>query len=557
MSETIFIGVAWPYANGSLHIGQIAGANVPADILARYHRMKGNRVLMVSGSDQHGTPITIKADQTGKTPQEIAEYYQREYLECWQKLGISFDLYTSTHTKNHEEVVQDIFLRLLEKGYLYRDTVSQLYCPNCKRFLPDRYVEGICPNCKTPGARGDQCDACGKPLNAPELLEPYCRTCKTTPEPKDSEHFFLKLSSFQEKLEKWAEENKAKWRPNVYGFTQRYLKEGLKDRAITRDIEWGVPVPVKGFENKRIYVWFEAVVGYLSASRQWAAEVAGDKDKWHDFWDETKGAKSYYFLGKDNIPFHTIIWPAMLSGYGGLNLPYDVPANEFLTIEGKKISTSRNWAVWVPDYLARYDTDPLRYILSINMPETSDTDFSWREFVRRNNDELVATYGNLVNRVLTFTYRNFEGKVPEHGRPDDSSMTLEKKAKDTQAQVDTLLEQCHFKSAIIQTMALAQEANRYLDEKAPWKSIKTNRQAAADALYTTINVIARLKNLLYPFLPFSSQKVHEYLGYNNDIEESGRQPLELPPRQSLRESQPLFKKLDESVIEEETKRIGT
>jgi len=341
MSERIFIGVAWPYANGSLHLWHIAGADLAADIFARYHRVKGNEVLMVSGSDQHGTPITLKAEQEGKTPREIIDFYQREYLDCWQKLGISFDLYTGTDTKNHTEVVHDIFLKLLEKGHLYKDTVSQLYCPTCKRFLPDRYVEGTCPFCKTPGARGDQCDACGKPLNTTELIAPYCRICKTTPVPKDSEHYFLKLSAFQEKLEKWAG-SQERWRPNVAGFTQRYLKEGLRDRAITRDIEWGVPVPVKGFENKRIYVWFEAVIGYLSASKEWAKEIAGDKEKWHDFWDTGKGAKSYYFMGKDNIPFHTIIWPAMLMGYEGLNLPYDVPANEFLTIEGKKISTSKN-----------------------------------------------------------------------------------------------------------------------------------------------------------------------------------------------------------------------
>jgi methionyl-tRNA synthetase len=553
MSEKIFIGVAWPYANGPLHIGQIAGANLPADIFARYHRLKGNEVLMVSGSDQHGTPITIKAEQTGKTPREIADFYQREYLDCWQKLGISFDLYTTTDTKNHAEVAQDIFLKLLEKGYLYRDTVSQLYCPSCQRFLPDRYVEGVCPSCGASGARGDQCDACGKPLNVTELIDPYCRTCKTTPVPRDSEHFFLKLSAFQERLEKWVREQ-THWRPNVVGLTQRYLKEGLKDRAITRDIEWGVPVPVEGFEHKRIYVWIEAVIGYLSASKEWAARQ-GDDDGWRPFWQD--GVKSYYFLGKDNIPFHTIIWPAMLMGYGGLALPYDVPANEFLTIEGRKISTSKNWAVWVPDYLERYDPDPLRYILSINMPETSDTDFSWREFVRRNNDELVATYGNLVNRVLTFTYRNFEGRVPEHEDRDDSSRRLLKEAENTLAAVDTSLGKCSFRDAIKNAMALAQAANRYLDDKAPWKAIKEDKNAAAAALYVALDVIAQLKTMFAPFLPFSSRKVHEYLGFEGKVEDSNWKWQDLPPGQKLGEPQPLFKKLDESIIEEETKRIGT
>jgi len=557
MSERILIGVAWPYADGSLQLGNLAGADLPADIFARYHRLKGNEVLMVSGSDQHGTPITLKAEQEGKTPQKIIDHYQREFLECWQKTGISFDLFTGTNTNNHAEIVRDIFLKLLEKGYLYRDTVSQLYCPNCSRFLPDRYVEGTCPFCKTPGARGDQCDACSKPLNATELVNAYCRICKTEPISRESEHFFLKLSAFQERLAKWAEEKKSIWRPNVYGFTQRYLKEGLRDRAITRDIEWGVPVPVEGFEKKRIYVWFEAVIGYLSASKEWSKKIAQENDKWLDFWAEDRGAKSYYFLGKDNIPFHTIIWPAILLGYGGLNLPTDVPANEFLTIEGKKISKSRNWAVWLPDYLSRYDPDPLRYILSINMPETGDTDFSWREFVRRNNDELVATYGNLVNRVLTFTYRNFEGKVPEPGKLDESSRQLLKEAEKTQNAVDECLGKCSFKDAIKTAMALAHAANRYLDDKAPWKKIKEDRKAAATSLYVTLNIIAQLKMLLSPFLPFSSQKVHEYLGYDGKIEDYGWQWQELPPGQKLREPKPLFKKLDESIIEEETARIGT
>jgi methionyl-tRNA synthetase len=555
MSERIFIGVAWPYANGSLHLGHIAGAYLPADIFARYHRLKGNEVLMVSGSDQHGTPITLKAEQEGKTPRDIIDFYQREYLDYWQRLGISFDLYTGTDTDNHTAVAQDIFLRLLEKGYLYKNKVSQMYCPKCQRYLADRYVEGTCPFCKTPGARGDQCDACSKPLNATELIKPYCRICKTEPIVKESEHFFLKLSAFQEKLQKWADKQ-TQWKPNVLGFTQRYLKEGLPDRAITRDIEWGVLVPVKGYENKRLYVWFEAVIGYLSASKEWAKTV-GDSEKWHDFWDEGKGAKSYYFMGKDNIPFHTIIWPSMLLGYGGLNIPTDVPANENLTLEGKKFSTSQNWAVWVPDYLSRYDPDPLRYILSINMPETSDADFSWREFVRRNNDELVATYGNLVNRVLTFTYRNYDGKTPEAGTLDTTDKNIIKDADACLEKVGESISKCSFKQAIQSAMALAQQGNRYLDDKAPWKKIKEDKQSAATSLYVAINVISRLKTMLMPFLPFSSQKVHEYLGFDGKLEDAGWAAQPVPAGQKLREPKPLFTKLDESIIEEETKRIGT
>jgi methionyl-tRNA synthetase len=551
MSEKILVAVAWPYANGSLHLGQIAGAYLPADIFARYHRLAGNDVLMVSGSDQHGTPITIKAEQEGKKPAEIADRYHREFLESWQKLGISFDLFTTTGTENHTEVTQDIFLTLLKKGYIYKDKVSQPYCPKCKRFLPDRYIEGTCPFCQSTSARGDQCDDCGKPMNPAELLEPRCRLCGTTPRFEDSEHFFLKLSAFQEKLLEWLKP-KGYWRTNVLNFTTRYLEDGLKDRAITRDIDWGVPVPLEGYEKKRIYVWFEAVIGYLSASKEWA-KSNGDGEGWRPFW-QGQDARSYYFIGKDNIPFHTIIWPAMLMGYEGLNLPYDVPANEFLTIEGKKLSTSRNWAVWLPDYLSRYAPDPLRYLLSINMPENGDTDFSWREFFRRNNDELVATYGNLVNRVLTFVSRNFDGCVPRPGELDDQSRALLKKAEEAIPNVGDLISRCHFKQGIMAAMALAQEANRYLDDKSPWKIIKEDRHGAATSLYVALGVISALKTALYPFLPFSSQKLHQMLGFDGD--EDGWK-LKLPKAgQKLGKVEPLFVKLDEKLVDEETARLG-
>jgi methionyl-tRNA synthetase len=554
MSERIFIGVAWPYANGSLHLGHIAGANLPADIFARYHRLKGNEVLMVSGSDQHGTPITIRAEQEGKTPAEIAEYYHRDFMESWQKLGITWDLYTSTGTANHAEVAQDMFRILLDKGYIYKDSTLQPYCPKCERFLPDRYVEGTCPHCNDKGARGDQCDECGKPLNAGELIDPRCRHCGTPPEFRQTEHFFLKLSSFQDRLQEWVK-TKTYWRPNVANFTLGFLNSGLKDRAITRDIDWGIEVPVEGFENKRFYVWYENVIGYLSASKEWA-KLKGEPEKWREFWDANQDVKSYYFLGKDNIVFHTMNWPAMLMGYEGLKLPYDVPANEFLTIESKKGSTSRNWAIWVPDFLSRYDPDPLRYILSINMPETSDTDFSWHEFVRRNNDELVAAYGNLVNRVLTFTYRNFDGCVPEPVELDEAGQEITDSMKSTFASMSNSLEQCNFRNAIQDAMALSRMTNVYLDEKSPWKVIKENKQSAASTLYVALNIISGLKTLFSPFLPFSSQEVHEYLGFSGTVEEYGWKPQELPPGQKLQEPRPLFAKLDENIIEEEIQRLG-
>ncbi len=574
MSERIFIGVAWPYADGPLHLGHIAGAYLPPDIFARYHRIKGNEVLMVSGSDQHGTPITIKAEQEGKTPGEIATQYHQQFLDSWQRLGISFDLFTNTSTANHAEVSCDVFLTLLHKGYIYKATVSQPYCSHCQRFLSDRYIEGTCPYCSSSGARGDQCDECGKPINTVELVDPRCRLCSTTPQFKDSEHFFLKLTAFEDRLLDWVRKQ-THWRPNVLNFTTRYLEQGLKDRAITRDIEWGIPVPLDGFGDKCLYVWFEAVIGYLSATKEWA-KSGGDEERWRSFWQGE--VKSYYFIGKDNIPFHTIIWPAMLMGYNdNLNLPYDVPANEFLTIEGRKLSTSRNWAVWLPDYLSRYDPDPLRYLLSINMPETGDTDFSWHEFVRRNNDELVATYGNLVHRVLTFVYRNFDGCVPTHSNYDvlckymddlsvdmyklnlnidESTANMIEAAKEAFRSIDMNLSQCHFKQAIMWAMHLAQDTNRYLDEKSPWKVIKEDRQAAADSLYIALCMISHLKTMLSPFLPFSSQKLHKLLGFKGNVEDDGWQPHIPLPGQKLLSPEPLFTKLDEWLVEEETSRLG-
>jgi len=551
MTERIFIGVAWPYANGSLHLGQIAGAYLPSDIFARYHRLKGNDVLMVSGSDQHGTPITVRAEQEGRAPREIASKYHEDFLDSWQKLGITFDLFTTTDTPNHHKLAQDFFLRLKDEGYIYQDTMALLYCPSCNRFLPDRYVEGTCPYCRFEGTRGDQCDKCGKPLNPVDLIDPYCRLCSALPEVKESEHFFLRLSAFNQQLLEWVK-GQAHWRQNVLNFSTNLLTEGLKDRAITRDIEWGIPVPVPGFEGKRIYVWFEAVIGYFSASLEWAASC-GDEEKWRAFWQGD--AKSYYFIGKDNIPFHTIIWPAMLMGYGGLNLPYDVPANEFLTLEGKRLSTSRNWAVWLHDYLDRYDPDPLRYFLSANMPEGADTDFSWREFVRRNNDELVATYGNLVHRVLTFTYRSFDGAIPSPGQLDERSRALLEKAEVALDTVGRLLQGCHFREAIRTAMSLAQEANRYLDEKAPWKRIEDDREGSTTSLYVALSVISCLKTVLYPFLPFSSQKLHRLLGFEGRVEDGGWSIVRLPPGQQLACPETLFTKLDEKIVAEEDTRL--
>lgn len=554
MPERILAAVAWPYANGSIHIGHVAGTYLPADIFARYHRMKGNEVLMVSGSDAHGTPVTLTAEQQGVGPEEIFTKYQAEFLDSWERLGISFDLFTTTHTDNHAEVSQRIFSRLLEQGYIYKDTMVQPFCENESRFLADRYVEGACPHCNFDGARGDQCDSCGRTLDPKDLLDMTCRICGSEPQFRETEHFFLKLSAFEDRLLEWVRKQEH-WRPNVRNFTIGYLEGGLHDRAITRDIEWGVPLPLDGYDEKRIYVWFEAVTGYLSASIEWA-RINGSPEAWKPFWED--GSRSYYFMGKDNIPFHTVIWPAMLLGYGGLNLPYDVPANEYLNLEGFKLSTSRNWAVWLPDYLDRYEPDALRYVIAANLPETSDSDFSWREYVRRNNDELVATYGNLVHRVLSMLNRNFDGILPEPGAPDDVSGALLAEARQRFEDTEAYLEDVRLRQALQSSMALAQATNRYLERKEPWRAVRRDKADAAQTLWTAVSVINCLKTTLYPFLPFSSQRLHAMLGLDGNVEDTGWHwdADALKPGQRLQRPTPLFQKLDEEVIAAEEQRLN-
>ncbi|MGQ9626177.1 MAG: methionine--tRNA ligase [Anaerolineae bacterium] len=578
MREKILVCVAWPYSNGKLHIGHVAGAYLPSDIFARYQRLRGKDVLMVSGSDTHGTPITVRAEEEGITPRQVVDRYHPLFLDTFIGLGVSFDLFTETDTENHWAVTQEVFLRNLENGYIYKDTMQALYCPSCEKFLADRYVEGTCPYCGYKEARGDQCDHCGRTLDAIQLIEPRCKFCGKSPIVRETEHFFLDLAELNKPLLEWMREDKEHWRPNVLNFTLNMLESGeLRGRPITRDIAWGIPVPVEGFEEKRIYVWYDAVIGYLAATREWAKNI-GQPERWKEWWQGP--CKSYYFIGKDNIPFHTIIWPGILMAFGGLNLPYDVPANEYLNVEGRQLSKSRRWVIEVLDYLERYDPDPLRYMLSVNAPEARDVDFTWEEFVRRNNDELVATWGNLANRTLSFTYKNFEGKVPAPADLDERDKAILAQVEGAFEPVGALLDGCKFKAAIGEVMALAHEANRYLDEKAPWFQIKEDRQAAATTIYVTLRVIDSIKTMLFPFLPFSCQKLHESLGYNENLfgrqyiatfkekekshlalcyeqEVKGNrwQPSQLPPGQAIKKPEPLFKKLNESIAEEELARM--
>jgi methionyl-tRNA synthetase len=542
MPETILIGVAWPYPNGSLHLGQIAGAYLPPDIFARYNRIVGNRVAMVSGSDQFGTPIAIRAEQEGKTPQEIVDHFHTEYLDCWKRLGISFDLYTRTGTQNHIDTSQEIFLKLYEQGDLYLDTMELTYCVQEGRFLPDRYVEGICPNCGFDGARGDQCDNCGKTLDPVDLIDPRCRFDGSTPERRPSDHFFLRLSAYNDRLIEWLSSGKEHWRRHVLGFAMGILQEGLHDRAVTRDLEWGVPIPLEGYDSKRIYVWFENVIGYLSATKEWA-QLQGTPEAWRDFC-EVPSAKIYYFIGKDNLWFHTLSWPAECMMYGNLNLPYDVPANQYVNFGGWKASTSRGTAPFLPLYLERYDPDTLRYYLAATMPEVADSEFSDDDLARRNNEELVSTWGNLVNRVLTITYRNFDKKVPDPGELRANDEELLQQGEEALAAVSKSLSECKFREGLRGAMTYAQEVNRYLNQEEPWKTRATDKGAAARSLYTALSAIDTLKLAFYPFLPFTSQQLHEMLGRTDEIGSQGWTASRLVPGTVLQEPQPLFKKLD-------------
>ncbi|HLF27478.1 MAG TPA: methionine--tRNA ligase [Anaerolineae bacterium] len=587
MPEKILVCVAWPYANGPQHLGHIAGAYLPPDIFARYHRLKGDDTLMVSGSDSHGTPIMVQADKDGVAPRELFERYHATFLETWQQLGITFDLFTHTDTENHHRISQDLFLRLNDNGYLFKQKQQQLYSETAGRFLPDRYVEGTCPICGFDPARGDQCDNCGNLLDATQLINPRSKIDGSSPIVRETEHYFFDLPAFAGRILDYLKD-KGFWRPNVMNFVLNILKEGLKPRPITRDIDWGVPVPLPEFKDKVLYVWFEAVIGYFSATIEWAHNN-GTPNKWKEWWYDP-AAKAYYFVGKDNIPFHAIIWPAQLMGVQRLyesdesktlNLPYDVPAAEFLNLEGKQFSTSRNWAVWVPDFLARYDADALRYYLTANAPEQRDTEFAWADFVRRNNDELVAAWGNLVNRVISLTNKHFDGKIPGPGLMDQEDARLLAQIDIAFDPIGELIHACKFKLALGEMMALAREVNKYLDTKAPWFQIKEDRNRAATTLYVALRAIDSLKILFSPFLPFSSQRLHRMLGYTGDL--LGRQlvreitetqrthraltydasslterwkPSQLPVGQAFGPIAPLFEKLDEKIVEEERARLG-
>ncbi|MEX0787240.1 MAG: methionine--tRNA ligase [Anaerolineales bacterium] len=590
MAENILVAVAWPYANADIHVGNIAGAYLPADIFARYHRLRGNRVLMVSGTDAHGTPITVRADSEGRSPEEVYHRFHDRFLELFLRAGLSYDLFTTTHNPNHFRVSQDFFLGLQHNGYLETRTEDQWFSPSEGRFLPDRYVEGECYICHYPSARGDQCDNCGNLLDATQLIRPHARTGGGALELRPTEHFFLDLARLAPELKLYFATGKNHWRPSVLNPSRHSVtQEVLPARAITRDLDWGIPVPVEGWQGKRIYVWFEAVIGYFSASIEWAKRQ-GNPQAWKDWWYDP-AAKTYYFIGKDNIIFHAIFWPAELIGVKRLyeddpsrtlNLPYDVPANEFLNLEKQKISGSRNWAVWGLDFLDRYDPDPLRFYLTSVMPETRDSEWDWADFVRRNNDELVGTWGNLAHRVLSFAHRHWEGCVPEPGELGPADRALLESILAGYDSVGSLIEAVNLRGALAEALSLARQVNGYLD-RAPWFSaIRTDREAAARTVYTALQAIDHLNVIFAPFLPFTAERLHQALGYSAPLfgesrvvqfaeDEGGHkaliydpsvatgkwQPGHLPPGQALRTPEPLYRKLDDSVVEVERARLGT
>ena len=505
MSKNILVAVAWPYASGSRHLGHIGGAYLPADIFARYHRVVGNNVLMVSGSDVHGTPITVRADAEGVEPIDIVNKYHNEFLGYWEKLGISWDNYTTTMTDTHKEVVHDIFNKLLEKGFIDKQKSLQAYDPGENKFLPDRYVEGTCP-CPIAysEARGDQCDKCSKTLDPEELINPISKISGNKAEFKETEHFFLKLSLLEDQLASWLDEKEG-WRPHVINWAKSFVKDGLQDRAITRDLDWGVEIPVDDLgSGKKIYVWFEAVIGYLSASKEWAKNNGNEKE-WTEWWNN-ESAETYYFIGKDNVPFHAVIWPSILLAYEGLNLPTNVPANQYILVKGEKASASRGVGKTLQEYLDEWNPDALRYAVASALPEQSDTEISEDEMIRRNNEELVAAWGNLVQRVFTQIQNNFS-KISEIDEADEVDKKLLKEMSESYDIVGQLIEKVELKAALQESMRYVSKVNGYLNETEPWKVIKEDEKRAGRILYTALEAIDSCANLLYPFMPSTSDLV--------------------------------------------------
>ena len=593
--STVLSAVAWPYANGPRHIGHVAGFGVPSDVFSRYMRMAGHDVLMVSGTDEHGTPILVAADQEGITARELADRNNRVIVEDLVNLGLSYDLFTRTTSGNHYAIVQEMFTTVRDNGYMIEQVTRGAISPSTGRTLPDRYIEGTCPLCKTPGARGDQCDACGNQLDPTDLIDPVSRINGETPKFIETTHYFLDLPALADALGAWLDEREATglWRPNVIRFSQNILKD-IKPRAMTRDIDWGIPVP--GWEDqptKRLYVWFDAVIGYLSASIEWARR-SGDPEAWRKWWNDPE-ALSYYFMGKDNIVFHSQIWPAELIAHNGggskggkpgrlgtLNLPTEVVSSEFLTMEGKKFSSSKGVVIYVRDVLERYQADALRYFISAAGPENQDADFTWSEFVSRTNNELVAGWGNLVNRTAAMIAKNV-GEIPAAGEFTDADNALLAKVTEGFDTVGNLIRTHRQRAAISEIMHLVGEANAYVSATEPFKlKAEEERPRLLTILHVLAQVVTDLNTMLAPFLPFSANEVEKVLGSTlevapmprieevDDLDADGSYPIitgdytnvpawghrPVTVGAPVAKPKPIFRKLDPSIIEEELERLG-
>jgi methionyl-tRNA synthetase len=544
MKRKILVAAALPYANGSLHLGHVAGL-IGSDVLARYFRLKGNSVLYVSGSDCYGTPIVFEAEKKNIHPSKIADKYHQEFVDVLiNGLNFSYDFFTKTTSPAHSETVQEIFLNLYKKGLIYKKTEDLPYCEKCKKFLPDRYIEGECYLCNFDSARGDQCDGCGNLMETKRIIDSKCKICKNPPLWRESEHFFLKLSSFEKELKSWVK-NSSGWRTNAKNFTLQLLNEGLRDRSITRDTGWGISIPLKGYETKRIYVWFEAVCAYLSASKEWAKLK---NERWEDFWKDENNLH-YYIHGKDNIPFHSIIWPAILLGNEKLHLPDRIISSEYLTLEKKQFSKSRNWAIWVQDFLKKFDSETLRYYLIINGSETSDADFSWKEFYAKTNNELIANFGNFVYRTTSFVQKNFKDGVNGQRLNDKKSLDFLSLTEETFSLTGEAIENGQFRKALQNIFKLVEHGNRYIDKSKPWKTIKDSPKKTENDLFLLLHSIKCLAILVNPFLPKTSKEICKQLSI--DYSKIKWEPPILE-KIKIEEISPLFEKIEEKNIEKET-----
>ncbi len=544
------VTTALPYANGPVHIGHLAGVYVPADIYVRYLRLKGEEVLFVGGSDEHGVPITIKAKKEGVTPQDIVDRYHGIIKKSFEELGISYDIYSRTSSKIHHETSSEFFRKLYEKGEFIEKTSEQYYDPEAHQFLADRYITGTCPHCKNPNAYGDQCEACGTSLSPLDLIDPHSTLSGAKPVLKETKHWYLPLDKHEEWLKQWILEGHKEWKVNVYGQCKSWLDMGLQPRAVSRDLDWGVPVPVEGADGKVLYVWFDAPIGYISNTKEL---LPNDWEKW---WKD-KDTRMLHFIGKDNIVFHCIVFPAMLKADGSYNLPDNVPANEFLNLEGRKISTSKNWAVWLHEYLVDMPgkQDVLRYVLTANAPETKDNDFTWHDFQQRNNSELVAIFGNFINRALVLTHKFYNGVIPAVGELADVDRQTLDEFMEVKKAMEGYLDVFRFRDALKEAMNLARIGNKYLADMEPWKLVKTDEARTATIMHVALQIAANLAIAFEPFTPFSARKLREMLNMGNIVwADLGRINL-LKAGETINKPELLFEKIEDSVIEAQIQKL--